>query len=526
MGAGNEIKMTNSFDTLIIGAGLNGLTTAAYLAKAGKKVLVLERRATVGGSAATEEIFPGFKFDTVTHNVAGFDPRIAKDLNLSQYGLELIQSDVSVYAPQANGAGITLWRDDARTGDSIRPFSQSDANKWRTFRERMARLAGVLDTIHGMTPPSIATTDPGELLTLGMLGLQVRGLGKREMPEFLRSLPMPISELLDDEFESELLKGALAAGGIHGLALGPGGSGTTYNFLRGVNDGVVRATAFVRGGVGKLADALAAAAQARGAEIRTNAEVVQIRTRDQRARAVVLASGEEISGSRIISSADPKRTFLQLLDPMELDPTFSRQIRNIRTRGVVAKMNLALDGLPVFAAATPEQLRGTISISPGTNYLERAYDASKYGGISPQPYLEITIPSLTDATRAPQGKHVMSVWMQYAPYERKTRNGKPETDTLREVILNTLAEYSPNLQSLILHSQLLTPCDLEETYGLTQGDVNHGQTTLDQFLFMRPVPGYSNYRTPIEGLYLCGAGAHPGGIPCAAGRNAAREILK
>lgn len=516
----------NTYDAIIIGAGLNGLTTAAYLAKAGKKVLVLERRAIIGGAAATEEIFPGFKFDTVTHNLAGFDARIARELNLSRYGLERVPSDVSVYAPDGEGNGITLWRNDAITADSIRAFSQKDANKWSAFRKRMARLATVLDSIHALTPPCITTTNPAELLNLGMLGLQVRGLGKREMPEFLRTLPMPIAELVDDEFESDLLKGTLAAAGIQGLMLGPRGSGTAYNFLRGVNEGVVRATTLVRGGIGKLADALAGAAQARGAAIRTEAHVVGIRTQDGHASGVMLASGEEISAKQIISSVDPKQTFLQLIDPLELDPTFCGRVRHIRMRGGVAKMNLALDGLPDFKGATPEQLRGTISISPSETYLERAYDDAKYGSISQQPYLEIVIPSLTDSTRAPQGKHVMSVWMQYAPYQIKSGDWRLETDKLSQIIFRTLNTYAPNLQSLVLRSQVLSPCDLEETYGLTEGDVNHGQTTLDQFLFMRPVPGYAQYRTPLEGLFLCGASAHPGGIPCAAGRNAAREILK
>ncbi|TAH53120.1 MAG: NAD(P)/FAD-dependent oxidoreductase [Chloroflexota bacterium] len=518
--------MSHSFDFIIIGAGLNGLTAAAYLAKAGKKVLVLERREIIGGAAVTEEIFPGFKLDTVTHNVAGFDANIARDLNLAQYGLELIQPDVSVFAPQRDGGAITLWRDDAKTADSIRVFSPNDATKWRAFRERMAKLARVLDSIHALTPPSITTTNPAELFSLGKLGLQVRGLGKRDMPEFLRALPMPIAELLDYEFENDLLKGALAAGGIHGLMLGPLGVGTTYNFLRGVNDGVVRATTFVRGGVGKLADALASAAKARGAEIRTNAHVVQIRVRDQRATGVVLASGEEINAPQIISSADPKQTFLQLIDPIELDPTFCARIRNIRTRGVFAKMNLALDALPNFKNATEEQLRGTISISPNMMYLERAYDDAKYGNISQQPYLEITIPTLLDPSRAPQGKHVLSVWMQYVGERLETGDLRLKNEQLGDLVIRTLSDYAPNLQSLVLHSQVLSPCDLQEIYSLPNGDINHGQTTLDQFLFMRPVPHFANYRTPLEGLFFCGAGAHPGGIPCAAGRNAAREILK
>lgn len=518
--------MTNIYDALIIGAGLNGLTTAAYLAKAGKSVLVLERREMIGGAAATEEIFAGFKFDTVTHNIAGFDSQIVRDLNLGHYGLELIQPDVSVFALQRDGVGITLARDDAKTSDSIRAVSQNDANKWHAFRERMAKLARVLDTIHAMTPPSIMTTNPMDLFELGKLGLQLRGLGKRDMPEFLRALPMPIAELLDYEFESDLLKGALVAGGIRDLKLGPLEVGTTLNFLRGVEDGTVRATTFVRGGVGRLAEALASAAKARGAEIRTNAPVAQIRTRDQRATGIVLESGEEINGRQVVSGADPKQTFLQLIDPLELEPTFCARIRNLRTRGVVAKVNLALDGLPNFQNASAEQLRGTLSISPSIEYLERAYDDAKYGIFSSAPYLEMTIPSIVDSARAPQGKHVMSVWMQYAPYDLKNSDWNSQKEHLGACVIQTLSAYAPDLESRMLHAQVLTPCDLEETYGMTNGDLNHGQTTLDQFLFMRPVPGFSNYHTPIEGLFLCGAGAHPGGIACAAGRNAAREILQ
>lgn len=518
--------MPQDYDIIVIGAGLNGLTTAAYLAKAGKRVLVLERRGTIGGAAVTEELFPGFKFDAVTHNAAGLDPAIVRDLDLARHGLELIPSDVSVFAPQADGRGLSLWREDAATTDSIRPFSQNDANKWGAFRERMTKLARVLDTLHALTPPSITTRNPGDLPGLGKLGLQLRGLGKRDMPEFLRSLPMPVADMVEDEFESELLKGTLAAGGIRGLMLGPLGGGTTLNFLRGVNGGVVRATTHVRGGIGMLAEALARSAKSRGAEIRTDSQVVRIRAMQGRVTGVVLAMGQEINAHQVVSSVDPKQTFLKLVEPIELDPTFCASIRNIRTRGVVAKMNLALDGLPAFRGSAPEQLRGTISISPGVPYLEQAYDDAKYGEFSKRPYLEIMIPSLVDPSRAPQTKHVMSVWMQYAPYRLGAGDWKVEKEKLSKCILDCLGEYAPNVQSLILHSQMLTPLDLQEVYGLPEGDPNHGQTTLDQFLFMRPVPGISQYRSPLDGLCLTGAGTHPGGIPCAAGRNAARELLK
>jgi phytoene dehydrogenase-like protein len=526
--------MPNHFDTIIIGAGLNGLTTAAYLAKAGQGVLVLEQRAVIGGAAATEEILSGFKFDTVTHNVVGLPMQVVRELNLARYGLQLIDADPNLYAPLPDGEGITLWRDDNKAAESIRRFSQKDATRWMQFKTRVTKLAAVLTELHAVTPPRVGELDAAQLWALGVLGFKLRGLGKRDMPAFLRALAMPVQDLLDDEFENDLLKGALGSVGVRGMRLGPRGTGTAHNFLRGCTRDAIGATHFVRGGVGNVANALAQAAQARGATIRTNARVVHINAREQKINGVVLASGEEIAAARVVSAIDPRQTFLHLIDPLQLDPTFVWRVRHIRMNGIVAKVNLALDGLPNFRAASPEQLRGTITIAPNLDYIERAYDDAKYGAVSRQPLLEVTIPTLSDPSRAPQGKHVLSVWMQYAPYELETgdlsrassRDWRREKEQLGDLVVRILSEYAPNLQSLILQSQILTPCDLEETYGVTEGDLNHGQVALDQFLFMRPVPGYAQYRAPLEGLYLCDAGTHPGGLPCAAGRNAAREIRR
>lgn len=520
--------MPSTYDAIIIGAGLNGLTTAAYLAKGGQRVLVLERRASIGGVAVTEEFpdAPGFKFDTVTHNIAGFDPRIAQDLALERFGLELMPTSPAVYAPAPDGQGLTLWADDGQTTDSLRRFSTRDGQRWKPFRRRMAQLARMVEAINAVTPPSVTSTSAENLLPLGTLGLKLRGLGKRDMIEFLRMMPMPVYDLLDDEFENELLKGVLGAGGIRGMMLGPRGAGTTYNLLRQVDHGVIRATTLVRGGIGKLAEALAGAAQAHGAEIRTSAEVIRVLTREERADGVELVSGQKLFAARVVSSADPRRTFQQFLDPFELEPSFNACVRHIRMRGCVAKVNLALDSLPVFKGTTVERLCGTISISPSLDVLEHAYDDAKYGKVSQHPYLEIVIPSLNDPSRAPAGKHVMSIWVQYAPYKLATGDWRLEKETFAERVVKSLEPYVLNLQSLIIRSHVLTPCDLEETYGLTEGHLQHGETTLSQFLFMRPVPGWARYRAPIEGLYLCGSGTHPGGIPCAAGRNAAREILR
>jgi phytoene dehydrogenase-like protein len=528
--------MVNHYDALIIGAGHNGLVTAAYLAKAGLKVLVLERRAVLGGTAATEEVFPGFKFDTVFHSLGGLRPEIVRDLDLVRYGLDVQPSDVSVFTPLPDGGHLTLWRNMSQSVEAIRRFSKKDAESWPAFCKLMSQLAGVLEAIYGVTIPSVTTTDLAEVIPLMGLGEPVRKLGKKGLPEFLRVLPMSIAELLNDWFEADVLKGTLGAGGITGLAQGPRSAGTSYLFLHhhvGWPTGVFRAARLAQGGVGALAQALAASAQARGAEIRTKAEVARINIKDDRAVGVTLASGEEVGARLVISNADPKRTIFGLADPLQFDSDYLRHIRNLKLRGVVAKVNLALGELPNFTALrgagneASTQLRGLISISPNLDYLERAFDSSKYGEMSSAPYLEVVIPSLSDPSRAPAGRHVMSIWVQYAPYHLKGGWTAQWREELGDRVMDTLARYAPNLKAAVLHRQVLTPQDLEDTYGLTEGNVYHGEVMLDQILFMRPVPGWAQYRTPLPGLYLCGSGTHPGGgINGASGFNAARQILK
>jgi phytoene dehydrogenase-like protein len=519
--------LTHIYDTIIIGAGLNGLTTAAYLAKSGHRVLLLERRPIIGGAAATEEFpeAPGFKFDTVTHNVAGVDLRIVRELGLTRHSLEFVDTELRVFAPLPDGGGLVLARDQAKTVESIRRFSKVDADKWTNFTHYIARMAEFIAEIHSATPPRLTEISPENLWMLGSLGLELRSLGKKETFEFLRMMPMPVAEFLDDWFESDVLKGTLGAAGIHGMMLGPRGGGTTYNFLRQCRKGI-RPTQFVRGGMGNLARALADAAKARGAETRSSAEVAQILVREGRAVGVLLVSGEEIYGRQIASSADPRRTFLGFIDPRHLNPTFIGRVRNIRFHGAVAQVHLALGELPKFEGANIADLRGTISISPSLDYLERAYDDAKYGDISRQPYLEVVIPSLTDPSRAPEGQHVLSVWVQYAPYYLRGGTWDQKHEDLGNLVVETLAQYAPNIKSAIEFRRVLTPYDLEAMYGLSEGNLNQGEVTLDQFFFMRPVPGCAQYRTPIQNLYLCGAGAHPGGIPCAAGYNAAQEMIK
>lgn len=529
--------MKKNYDVILIGGGHNGLTAAAYLAKAGQRVLVLERRAVVGGAAVTEEIYPGFKFDTCAH-AGGLWPEIVRDLDLGRHGLEMLnrtggQLPAPTFTPLPDGNHLLLWEDGGKTVEAIRRFSKADADKWVSFSTQMGRLARFLKAVQSVTLPAITTTSPAELLTLLGLGGRLRRLGGRDMAEALRLLPMPVAELLNDWFETDALKGTLGAGGVTGIFQGPRASGTAYVLLHqlaGAN-GVFRAAATALGGVGGIAGALAAAAQAHGAEIRTGAEVAQVIVKDGRATGVALRSGEEFGARRIASNADPARTFLGLVAPLELEPEFVRAVRNIKFRGACAKVNLALGMLPKFTALPADgaaaHLRGAISISPSLDYLEHAYDDAKYGNYSQKPYLEIVIPSLADPSLAPAGKHVMSILVQYAPYRLKEGTWNDKREALGDAVVETLAAYAPDIKSAILHRQVLTPMDLEATYGLTEGNMYHGELTLDQLFFMRPVPGWAKYRTPIEGLYLCGAGAHPGGgVTGAPGRNAAREILK
>jgi phytoene dehydrogenase-like protein len=518
--------MANDYDIIIIGAGHNGLTAAAYLAKAGQRVLVLERREIVGGAVVTEEAWPGFKVDTLAHG-GELRPDIVRDLNLAQHGLEILRADASTVAPLADGLTLNISANPAKTAESIARFSKADARRWPAFTALLSKIAGFLNDAYALNAPRVPRPDPAEAPALAQLGLKLRGLGKKEMMEALRVLPMSLVELLDEWFESDVLKGALGAQGVHGLLQGPMSAGTAFLLLhQWVNhNGPLKATA--KGGLGQITQALARAASAFGAEIRTNAEVARICVNDGKATSVMLASGEEIPARRIVSNADPRRTFLSLVGPLELDPEFVWAVQNIKLRGSVAKVNLALDGLPDFNGAAI--VGGALVISPSLKNLERAYDAAKYGDYSKQPYLEVTIPTLADPSLAPAGKHVMSVHMQYAPYHLKAGHwDDPQVrDGLHDAVIRTLSQYAPNLQFLISNSQVLTPLDLERTYSLTEGNIYHGEMMLDQILFMRPVPGWAQYRTPIDNLYLCGAGTHPGGgVTGAPGRNAARQVLR
>jgi phytoene dehydrogenase-like protein len=522
-----------NYDAIIIGAGHNGLVTAAYLAKAGKKILVLERRQIVGGITVTEEIFPGFKFSTCAHLAGSFSKEIIAELGLHQHGLEILPLTPLIFAPSLDENALVIPSDIAKALNEIARHSKADANRFQSFCARTRSLSTFLLALYDVPLPD--QSDHGNFNAAALLKIawKFHRLGEKEMYEFLRILPMSIADLLNEWFENDLLKATLAAGGVLGSFVGPRQQGTAFSLLHhrmGGSNGALRTAGFVRGGIGQLPQALANAASRLGAEIRTGVEVLRVITKNHAATGVVLNNGDEINANKVISSADMKQTFLKLVEPTYLDPQFVLQITNIRARGTLAKINLALDTLPKFKNSEGYEsslLGGVIHIGPTLDYLERACDDAKYGRVSQKPFLEITIPSIADPSLSPAGKHVMSVWMQSAPYHLRQSNWHAERDALGDAVVNLLEEHAPGFKNSVLDRQVLTPLELEQTYGLTEGHLYHAEMALDQIFFMRPVPGWSRYRTPIKNLYLCGSGAHPGGgVTGLPGRFAAKEILK
>ena len=526
---------SSDYDVIVVGGGHNGLVAAAYLARAGRRVLVLERRPVVGGAAVTEEFFPGFKVSAVADGAGYLAPAIARDLNLRQHGLQMLPADPIVFAPQPDGSYLAIWRDSGRTAAEIARFSPRDAARYPQFVDQMNKIARVVAGLMAMAPPDLPQLSRGDLAGLLKLAGPVRSLGRDNLDQLLRVLPMSAADLLDEWFESEALKGAIAANSVRGITWGPREAGTVYTLLyrwAGSHNGLFRAGGTVKGGMGALAEALASAACSAGAEIRTGAEVAEIVMQNGRAAGVRLAGGEVITAAVVVANSDPRTTFLKLLNPLYLEQTFVRQVQHIKYRGAQARVHLALRRRPQFAAlngAGPVgQLGSAIQIAPDMEYLQRAYDPVKYGDMSERPYLDGRIPSLADPDLAPPGQHVLSLTVQYAPYHlRHGAWNDGQRQALGQRVIDTLAGYVPDIRDVILHCQVLTPLDLEQIYGLPEGNANHGEMTLDQFLHMRPVAGYARYRTPVQALYLCGAGAHPGGgVTGIPGRNAAREILK
>jgi phytoene dehydrogenase-like protein len=517
---------------IIIGAGHNGLVTAGYLAKAGLKPLVLERREVAGGACVTEEFHPGFRASTLAQTTGPLSPQVIKDLQLEGHGLELIKPTVRVVAPRRDRESICLYEDARRTAEELTRVSAKDAQNYPDFISTFARIGRALSPLLRMTPPDINKLSKPELWGLGKLGLAIRGLGKKDEYRLLRYGPMAVADLAAEWFETETLRAIVAARGIFGAFAGPWSAGTSAALLlqAATDEHAIGPTMFIKGGMGALSQTLVNIATESGAQIRTNAEVASVSVKDGKATGVVLTTGEEITGRAVISNADPRTTLLKLVDPVEFDPGFLNKIRNYRAQGTVAKVHLALAKLPQFTSLNGdanERLSGRIHIGPDIDYLERAFDAAKYGDMSPQPYLDITIPSLTDQTLAPAGAHVMSIHAQFAPYHLQDGDWNSRREELGDIVVNTLSDYLPGLKESIAARKVITPFDLEETYGLSGGHIHHGEMSVDQLFAFRPLIGWARYRTPIEGLYLCGAGTHPGGgVTGTPGANAAREIIK
>jgi phytoene dehydrogenase-like protein len=524
------------YEAIVIGGGHNALVTAAYLAKAGRRVVVLERRGHVGGAAETAEL-GGVRVPRLADTVGRIRPSVVKDLDLRSHGLRLVTPDVRVFAPQPGGRAITLWTDQARTVAGLRDWSSHDADAYPDFDRLVRSLGRFLAELAAETPPDVKAPGIGDALTGLRLGRTFRGLGKHDSQTILRVLPMAVADFVAEAFETDALQAAVAWRGVRHSFLGPWSAGSTAILLAdgaGNDGGAAGETVFAIGGPGALSEALAFAARAAGAEIRCGAEVAAIISRDNRVTGVALASGEEIHAPVVVSGVDPKRTLVELADPVTVGPSMRWRAGNYRTPGVVAKVNLVVDRLPRFTAAGGDDeqlLRGRILAAPGIDAIERAFDAAKYGRVSETPVLEATIPSLVDPSLvdgAPDGTHVVSVSAQYAPYQLRdgSWDDAGRAAALGDAVIGVIDRLAPGFASSVQTREVITPLDLERDYGLSGGHPLHGEQALDQFFLWRPFLGSGRYRLPIDGLYLCASGAHPGGgITGQPGQNAAREIL-
>jgi phytoene dehydrogenase-like protein len=518
-------------DVIVIGGGHNGLTCAAYLARSGRRVLVLEKRDRVGGAAVSEEVFPGFTFSVYSYVVSLLRPEIIRELDLPAHGLHILPLE-STLTPLADGNYLAQWGDHDQNRRELARHSLRDAEAYDEFGRLMYHMAKAVRPVLSMVPPDPVSFAPRELRRLLHLGTHFRSLGGDTFHALFKLMTMSSADYLDEWFETEALKATKSASGIIGTFLGPRSPGTAYVLLHhymGEIDGVFRAWGFAKGGTGSVSEAIASAARRYGAEIRVNAPVERVLVRDNRATGVVLENGDEISARVVVSGADPHRTFIHFAGEKNLPADFVADIRRYRFRGSSGKVNLALDALPDFTCmpGNGPHLRGAISISPSIDYLERAYDDAKYGEFSRRPYMDIVIPSMIDPGMAPPGRHVMSIFVQYAPYALNGGWTDAKREAFGDTVIDTLSEYAPNLKNIILHRQVITPADIESVAGLTEGNIFHGELSLQQLFFLRPSHAWSNYRSPIRGLWQCGSGTHPGGgIMGGSGRLAALELLR
>ncbi|MEO8595048.1 MAG: NAD(P)/FAD-dependent oxidoreductase [Candidatus Solibacter sp.] len=520
------------YDSIVVGGGHNGLVAAAYLARAGRKVLVLERRELVGGCAVTEEIWPGYRVSTGAYLTSLLQEKIVQDLELPRFGYQVDAKDPAFFSVFPDGRHFFMWQDRAQTLAEIAKFSQRDAEVYPAYEDQLERLSRVVETLLLTIPPPFP---PRAIDFVDYLRLTAKmsGLGARDIVALVKIFTQSAADFLDEWFESEQVKVTLATDGVIGANGGPRSPGTAYILLHHCMGGVAGHRGlwgFVRGGMGMVSEAIAASARAKGVEIRVNAPVAKIVVRGGRARGVVLESGEEIESSTVASNLDPKLTFLRLLDPAELDAEFVGAIRKFRIEGTSCKINLALSGLPEFAAypgAPGPHHKATMHICPSIEYVERAWDDAKYGRASERPLLELTIPTMYDPSLAPPGKHIMGIFLQYAPYTLREGTWDELREPFGDRVIGLIEEYAPNIRQIIEHRQVLSPLDLERRFGITGGNVFHGEMSLDQMFVMRPVAGWARYRTPVAGLFLCGSGAHPGGgVMGAPGYNCSRAMLR
>ncbi|MCH7866094.1 MAG: NAD(P)/FAD-dependent oxidoreductase [Myxococcales bacterium] len=523
-------KYGNQYDAIIVGGGHNGLTCAAYLAKAGRKVLVLEQRHVLGGAAVSEEIYPGFTYTVCSYVISLLRAEVTRELELPKHGLQIRPID-HTFLPMDNGDCFIAYADAAKYREEIKRHSVRDADRAAVFGEIMHKMALAVKPILGYTPPNLSNPSLRDLRTLKDFGQHLHGLGEDTFKQFYKIMTMSCDDFLGEYIETDVVRAMYGLIGVIGTMMGPKSPGTAYVLLHhymGELDGAYSAWGSQRGGTGGVSEAIASAARSLGAEIHVNAPVAQVIVKHGKAVGVAMENGDEIYANTVVSGCDPKVTFRKLIEEKELPSELVDTIDKFKYRGSSGKVNLALDGLPDFTAMKDKiLLRGAVDICPSVDYIERAYDDAKYDGFSKRPAMEISIPSVTDPTMAPPGKHVMSIFCQYVNYDlSKHGNRDQQREAFGNTVIDTLSDYCPNIKDIMLHKQVLTPADMEDTFGLTEGNIFHGELTLDQLFFFRPAAGWSAYRTPVRGYFQCGSGTHPGGgITAGPGRLAAKEIL-